>query len=418
MKKTTRIIALLLSTVLLLSAAAMAASVKVDTDIPMVDVKELTADLKKDQTFTLADPAPWNLEELKQVVNVKDPRSVAAYFVWAVNRLVWNYDDGMEMMKYLFADIEPYGRGFTEGGMSGKAGWDSYMTERLKMEDYKWLPRAYLEGASESNGFQPTRPVTVELYYNSTNTETINAQSFEQLGRLNIVYWVKSHAAGHQVNITVSRFEGSDRWYVTSGTTSAALFYDQRSGVSSAAKTAAGAVADDGSTQAEHAAKYGGPLPFTDVKEGDWFYEFVSEMYGKKIIAGQTATTFNPNGNLTYGAALKLLTVGVTGKDVGNATSGHWATNYLNEAVAAGWTAIGADKLDAPVTREAFCEIAAKAKNLTEKAENPFKDTTNESVLALVKAGVISGMSADTFNPAGVLTRAQIAKIISLLIKL
>jgi len=418
MKKTTRIIALLLSTVLLLSAAAMAASVKVDTDIPMVDVKELTADLKKDQTFTLADPAPWNLEELKQVVNVKDPRSVAAYFVWAVNRLVWNYDDGMEMMKYLFADIEPYGRGFTEGGMSGKAGWDSYMTERLKMADYKWLPRAYLEGASESNGFQPTRPVTVELYYNSTNTETINAQSFEQLGRLNIVYWVKSHAAGHQVNITVSRFEGSDRWYVTSGTTSAALFYDQRSGVSSAAKTAAGAVADDGSTQAEHAAKYGGPLPFTDVKEGDWFYEFVSEMYGKKIIAGQTATTFNPNGNLTYGAALKLLTVGVTGKDVGNATSGHWATNYLNEAVAAGWTAIGADKLDAPVTREAFCEIAAKAKNLTEKAENPFKDTTNESVLALVKAGVISGMSADTFNPAGVLTRAQIAKIISLLIKL
>ena len=159
-------------------------------------------------------------------------------------------------------------------------------------------------------------------------------------------------------------------------------------------------------------------LPFTDVKEGDWFFSFVSEMYGKKIIAGQTATTFNPNGNLTYGAALKLLTVGVNGKDVGNATSGHWATNYLNEATAAGWTTIGADKLDAPVTREAFCEIAAKAKGLTEKAANPFKDTNNDAVLALVKAGVISGMSADTFNPAGVLTRAQIAKIISLLIKL
>ena len=159
-------------------------------------------------------------------------------------------------------------------------------------------------------------------------------------------------------------------------------------------------------------------LPFTDVKEGDWFYSFVSEMYAKKIIAGQTADTFNPNGNLTYGAALKLLTVGVTGKDAGNASGAHWATNYLNEAVAAGWTDITADKLDAPVTREAFCEIAAKAKNLTEKAENPFKDTTNDAVLALVKAGVISGMSADTFNPTGVLTRAQIAKIISLLIKL
>ena len=118
------------------SSSAIANSVKIDTDIPMIDVTELTDDLKKDQKFTLADPAPWNIDELKQVVNVKDPRSVAAYFVWAVTRMVDNYDDGMEMMKYLFADIEPYGSGFTEGGMSGKAGWDTYMNERLKSDDY------------------------------------------------------------------------------------------------------------------------------------------------------------------------------------------------------------------------------------------------------------------------------------------
>jgi len=160
-------------------------------------------------------------------------------------------------------------------------------------------------------------------------------------------------------------------------------------------------------------------MAFTDVKEGDWFYSFVKEMFEAGIIAGQTETTFNPNGNLTYGAALKLLTVGVNGKDAGNSTSGHWATNYLNEAVAAGWTTIGADKLDAPVTREAFCQIAAKAKNLTEQPfANPFTDTADEAVLALNKAGVIAGMNETTFNPTGVLTRAQIAKIISLLIKL
>ena len=208
MKK--KILAVLLAMAMLLSVASgvFAASVKIDTDIPMVDVTELTSELKKDQKFTLADPAPWNLDELKQVVNVKDPRSVAAYFVWAVTRLVDNYDDGMEMMKYLFADIEPYGSGYTEGGMSGKAGWDTYMNERLKSNDYKWLPRAYFEGGTGDNGFQPTRPLTLELYYNNTNTETINAQTFDQFGRLNIVYWVKSHAAGNQVNITVSRFDG------------------------------------------------------------------------------------------------------------------------------------------------------------------------------------------------------------------
>jgi len=160
-------------------------------------------------------------------------------------------------------------------------------------------------------------------------------------------------------------------------------------------------------------------MPFTDVKAADWFCYFVKELYEDKVVAGQTATTFNPGGNLTYAAALKLLVVGLTGKDAGNAASGHWATNYLNEAVTAGWTAVGADKLDAPITREAFCEIAAKAKNLTEQpAENKFTDTQNTSVLALVKAGVINGMSETTFAPANVLTRAQISKIISLLLKL
>ena len=57
-----------------------------------------------------------------------------------------------EMMKYLFADIEPYGSGFTEGGMSGKAGWDTYFNDRLKDGDYKWLPRAYFEGAQGEIG--------------------------------------------------------------------------------------------------------------------------------------------------------------------------------------------------------------------------------------------------------------------------
>ena len=160
-------------------------------------------------------------------------------------------------------------------------------------------------------------------------------------------------------------------------------------------------------------------LPFTDVQDTDWFYTFVSELYGKKIIAGQTATTFNPNGNLTYAAALKLLVVGLTGTDVGNAASGHWATKYLEEATVAGWTDIDAAKLDTPITREAFCEIAAKAMSLTEQPEtNKVTDTTNPAVLALVKAGVINGMNETTFQPEGILTRAQISKIISLLLKL
>ena len=187
----------------------------------------LTSEVKQDRVVTISG-TPDDLAELKAAVDVTDPGSVAAYFVYSVMCLTADYEIGMDMMKYLFADIEPFGRGFKEGGMSGKAGWDTYFNERLRDDDYRWLPRAYFVGATADNGFNPAQPLQVELHYNPKNTEDINAQSVQQLGRLNIVYWVKSNAAGNQVNITLSRFEGSDRWYVTSGATSAALFYDQR----------------------------------------------------------------------------------------------------------------------------------------------------------------------------------------------
>ena len=138
----------------------------------MSEWKKLKPEWMKDQVFTLADPAPWELSELKQVVDVTDPRSVAAYWVWSVCRLVDDYDDGMGMMKYLFADLEPFGRGFVEGGGAGRAGWDTYFNERLRSAQYNWLPRAYFDGAESANGFQPRRPLNLELYYNSTNTET------------------------------------------------------------------------------------------------------------------------------------------------------------------------------------------------------------------------------------------------------
>ena len=303
--------AIILASVMMLAATStvLANSVKVDTDIPMLDATELKDEWKKDQVFDLADPAPWNLEELKKVVDVKDPRSVAAYYVWAVNRLVFNYDDGMEMMKYLFADIEPYGSGFTEGGMSGKAGWDTYFNERLKSNDYKWLPFAYFNGANADNGFMPTRPLKLELYYNNTNTETINAQTLDQFGRLNIVYWVKSYAAGNQVNITVSKFDGSDRFYVTSGTTPSALFYDQRAGLNNNAKKIIAARQDDGTTEAEHKAFYNGAadLPFTDVPQDSYAKDAIAWAYTSGVTSGTSATTFGPLDSCTRGQVVTFL---------------------------------------------------------------------------------------------------------------
>ena len=153
---------------------------------------------------------------------------------------------------------------------------------------------------------------------------------------------------------------------------------------------------------------------FTDVKAGDWFYPYVTELAGKGVVNGMTATTFAPSGNLTYGQALKLIAKAVGEED--QPAGAHWASGYLALAKNKGWLTEDVD-LNANITRLALCRIAAKAKGLYIQAQNPFKDTNDPDVLALNAAGIINGMTETTFQPDGLLTRAQISKIISLMMK-
>ena len=150
---------------------------------------------------------------------------------------------------------------------------------------------------------------------------------------------------------------------------------------------------------------------FTDVKESDWFYTYVKDLVLDGTVNGMTPTTFEPNGTLTYGQALKLIALAV-GEPEPAKNGTHWASGYLALAKEKKWLT-NTVNLDGTITRLALCRIAAKAKNLTEQpASNPFTDTDSKDVLALNKAGVINGMTATTFQPEGKLTRAQISKII------
>ena len=152
-------------------------------------------------------------------------------------------------------------------------------------------------------------------------------------------------------------------------------------------------------------------MRFTDVKESDWFYTYVKDLVEDGTVNGMTATTFVPNGTLTYGQALKLIGLAVGEKEPVK-TDTHWASGWLELARQKQWVT-GKIDLDGTITRLQLCRIAAKAKNLSEQpAANPFTDTDNKYVLALNKAGVINGMTATEFKPEGLLTRAQISKII------
>ena len=170
------------------------------------------------------------------------------------------------------------------------------------------------------------------------------------------------------------------------------------------------ALAEDDLTASQSAAIQS-RLPFTDVAPQDWYYAYVRELSQKGIVSGVTATTFEPDGKLNYGQALKLIVCGLgfgEQKPAGN----HWASGYLSYAKAKKWLTEDVDLNDA-ISRLAFCRIAAKAKKLTvAPANNPFKDCDDPAVLALSGAGIISGIYPDTFAPEQTLTRAQISKII------
>ncbi|MBQ7566578.1 MAG: S-layer homology domain-containing protein [Oscillospiraceae bacterium] len=157
--------------------------------------------------------------------------------------------------------------------------------------------------------------------------------------------------------------------------------------------------------------KIGSSLPFTDVAPGEWYFNYVKDLVNDGTVNGMSPTSYAPKGNLTYGQALKLITCAL-GYGEQAATDANWASGYLKLAQEKGWITGDVD-LNGTITRLAFCQIAAKAAGLTEQPDsNPFTDTEDTEVLALNKAGVINGMTETTFEPNGLLTRAQIAKII------
>lgn len=67
-------------------------------------------------------------------------------------------------------------------------------------------------------------------------------------------------------------------------------------------------------------------------------------------------------------------------------------------------------------TREEFAELCAISLSrlgyaFNEPQKNPFKDTTNDRVIKMTSAGLLSGTSATTFDPKGHITREQMATI-------
>ncbi len=152
-------------------------------------------------------------------------------------------------------------------------------------------------------------------------------------------------------------------------------------------------------------------ITFTDVAKDAWYYDYVTKLAQAGIINGMGDGTFLPDGTLTWAQAMKLLLC--AHGDLENVTGADWAQTSIAKAAELGLCA-AAQNGGLPISRLDFCKAAAKLFNVTGTGK-AFPDCADPDVLALTGIGVINGFDDGTFRPAATLTRAQISKIICLL---
>lgn len=169
----------------------------------------------------------------------------------------------------------------------------------------------------------------------------------------------------------------------------------------------------------------------TDVELNAWYHEAVDYVVEHGIMAGVSATAFQPNGSLTRGQVVQILH-NLEGKPEETAeapftdTAGHWALEAIAWAaqnnVVAGYDdgTFGPEKL---VTREEFAQMMynyAKFKgydltaggDLTQFPDAGAISDWAETALSWANGkGLINGHDNGTIDPQGNTTRAQAASI-------
>ena len=161
-------------------------------------------------------------------------------------------------------------------------------------------------------------------------------------------------------------------------------------------------------------------FPFTDVKSGDWFYDAVAYVYANGLMDGTSATTFEPNANMTRAMVWAIL-ARIDGETV---TGADWASAARTWAMAGG-VSDGTDP-NGPVTREQFATMlyryaAAKgydvsigeSTNILSYAD--FASISEYAIPAMQWAcgsGIVTGVTESTLVPQDTATRAQCAAML------
>jgi hypothetical protein len=172
--------------------------------------------------------------------------------------------------------------------------------------------------------------------------------------------------------------------------------------------------------------------PFTDVKEGDWYYGDVEYAAVNGLFEGTSATTFSPNTPMTRGMLVTVLyrlhgsAAGSSGNPFSDVPGGQYYTDAVLWAAANGIVEgyDGKFSPNAPITRQdmavillRYAEYAGKQfpvtlQYVTFADDASIADYAANAVKTLYCGGIISGKPGNIFDPKGNATRAEVAAVL------
>ena len=155
-------------------------------------------------------------------------------------------------------------------------------------------------------------------------------------------------------------------------------------------------------------------FPFVDVKTGDWFYDYVAYVYSNGLMDGTSATTFEPNANMTRAMVWAILA-----RIDGETVTGEAWIETAREWTMANGVSDGTDA-DGYVTREQLATMLWRyaGEPDSDYSLSAFTDAGSVSGYAAaamawaVEHGIISGVTDTTLAPQGTATRAQCAAML------
>ena len=173
-------------------------------------------------------------------------------------------------------------------------------------------------------------------------------------------------------------------------------------------------------------------LPFTDVSEGDWFYDPVCFVYSQGLMTGTSATTFEPNISLSRAMLVAVLhrlegSPAASGGDFTDVADGDWYAQAVNWAASVGVVNgfdDGTFQPNTAITREQLAAILMnyaqyKGQDVSARATlDTYNDATaisswaNDVMSWAVAEGLLTGVTNDQLQPQGNATRAQVAAIL------